>query len=93
MPHHGLTCPNCKATVPIGHAAHRGQLIVMISSLSAHVVETKERIAKLASKRWTKQFAVQRLNDQALLLRLTGELPAFEGRLAGLRFLERELYS
>ena len=83
---------HCGADIAVGNHAHRGTLINAIASLGSKIVQTREHIAQLRSKRWSKQFKEQHERDMALLAQLEAELPEMEGRFAGWRFLERELY-
>lgn len=83
---------HCGTEIPVGHHAHRGILINAIAQLGSQIIQTREHIQQLKSKRWSKQFKEQRDRDLKLLAELEAKLPEMEGRFAGWRFLERELY-
>ena len=86
-----MNCPCCGAHVGPNHPAFRGFLINTIASLGARIIETRDKIKLLRSKRWNKQFAEQRKRELETLARLEAELPELEGRFHGLRFLEGEM--
>lgn len=83
---------HCGTDIAVGNHAHHGTLINAIASLGLKIVQTQEQITQLRSKRWSKQFKEQHARDMVLLAQLEVQLPEMEGRFAGWRFLERELY-
>lgn len=87
-----MTRCSCGSDISIGHAVHRGVLINAIATLGSQIVQTREQIQSLRGKRWSKRFGEQHERDMKTLADLEAKLPELEGRFAGWRFLERELY-
>lgn len=85
-------CQCCGTDVPVGHPSHRGIMLNAIASLGSKIVQAREHIQQLRSKRWSKQFKEQRERDMRLLAELEARLPVMEGTWYGMRFLEKELY-
>jgi hypothetical protein len=80
-----LQCPMCDGEIPNGHRSHRGLLINTMASLSANLITSREMLAVLKKKRWSKQQQEQRDRDLAHMLNLEARIIKDQALLEELR--------
>lgn len=86
-----ITC-KCGSQIGCNHPSFRGLLVNEIASLGSTIVQQREQLKALRSKRFSKAFREEGDRDRALVAQIDRDLPVLEGRFYGLRFLEGELF-
>ena len=87
-----LTCHVCDGPVPFGHRSHRGLLINSINHLQSTLITSREQLASLRKKGWSKQFPEQRKKDLEAMKALEVHIERDEQLLASLKKINEECY-
>ncbi len=87
-----LSCPTCDREICVGHRSHRGLLINAIASLSAGLLLSRESLASLKKKRWSKMHDAQHKKDVALMRSLEENIARDETILADFKRINEEHY-
>lgn len=87
-----LTCHVCDGPIPFGHRSHRGLLTNAINHLQTTLITSRDQLASLRKKRWSKQFPEQHKKDLEVMKVLEEHIVRDEKLLAELKQVNEECY-